>query len=87
MQIGLLHADFLLKNTSTKHSKYFVNQKLADVDDISFRELFGRIRVVFFIFLLQHKICSFLAQAICIYVVHSFLMNHSWTNSLNMTFS
>jgi hypothetical protein len=31
-----------------KHSKYVVNQKLEHVDDISFRELFGRIRVGFF---------------------------------------
>ena len=37
-------ADCLLKNTSTKHSKYVVNQKLQYVDDISFREPFGRIR-------------------------------------------
>jgi hypothetical protein len=37
----------LLKNTSTKHNKYIVNQKLQHVEDISFRELFGRIRVVF----------------------------------------
>jgi hypothetical protein len=34
----------LLKNTSTKHNKYVVNQtKHKHVDDISFRELFGRI--------------------------------------------
>jgi hypothetical protein len=39
-------ADFLLKNSSAKHSKYVVNQKLEHVDDINFRELFGRIRVV-----------------------------------------
>jgi hypothetical protein len=26
---------------STKHSKYFVNQKLEHVEDISFRELYG----------------------------------------------
>jgi hypothetical protein len=31
---------------STKHNKYVVNQKLEHVVDISFRELFGRIRVV-----------------------------------------
>ena len=41
-------ADCLLKNTSTKHSKYVVNQKLQHADDINFRELFGRIRVVFY---------------------------------------
>ena len=40
------YADCLLKNTSTKHSKYVVNQKLELVEDISFRELFGRIREV-----------------------------------------
>jgi hypothetical protein len=33
---------------STKHNKYVVNQKLEHVDDISFRKLFGRIRVGFF---------------------------------------
>jgi hypothetical protein len=37
-----------LKNTSTKHNKYVVNKKLEHFNDISFRELFGRIRVVFF---------------------------------------
>jgi hypothetical protein len=39
------YADCLLKNTSTK---YGVNQKHEHVDDISFRELFGGIRVGFF---------------------------------------
>ena len=38
----------VLKNTSTKHSKYVVNQKLEHVEDISFRELFDGIRVVFY---------------------------------------
>jgi hypothetical protein len=42
------YADCLLKNTPTKHSKYVVNQKLEHVEDIGFRELFGRIRVVFY---------------------------------------
>jgi hypothetical protein len=44
------------------------SQKLGYVDDISFRELFGRIRVFvcFVCFLLQIKICLFLAQGICI---------------------
>jgi hypothetical protein len=37
-----------LKNTCTKHSKYVVIQKLEPVEDISFRELFGRIREVFY---------------------------------------
>ena len=42
------YADCLLKNTSTKYSKYGFNHKHEHVDDISFRELFGRIRVGFF---------------------------------------
>jgi hypothetical protein len=37
------YVNCLLKNTSTKDNKYVVNQKLEHVDDISFRELFGRI--------------------------------------------
>jgi hypothetical protein len=41
-------ADCLLKNTLTKDNRYVVNQKLEHVDDLSFRELFGRIKVVFF---------------------------------------
>ena len=36
------------ENTSTKHNKYCVNQRLEHVDDICFREVFGRIRVVFY---------------------------------------
>jgi hypothetical protein len=71
-------ADCLLKNTSTKHNTYAVNQNLEHVDDISFRELFGRIRVGVF---------PFLAQGICIYVVHSFFMKHSWINFRNLSFS
>jgi len=42
-----MHAECPLKNTSIKHSKYVVNQKLEHVDDISFRERFGRIRDFF----------------------------------------
>ena len=42
------YADSLLKNTSTKHYKYVVNQKLEHVEDIGFRELLGRIRMVFY---------------------------------------
>ena len=41
-------ADCLLKKTSTKHNKYAVNENLEHVDDISFRELIGRIRVGIF---------------------------------------
>jgi len=36
-----------LKNTTTKHNKYIVNPKFEHFDDISFRELFGRVGVVF----------------------------------------
>ena len=42
------YADCLLKNMSTKDNKYVVNQQLGHVDDNSFRELFGRIRVVLY---------------------------------------
>ena len=69
------YADCLLINTSTKHSKYVVNQTLEHFDAISFREIFVRIRVFFFVFFLQNKTCPFLLQGICIYVVHSFLWN------------
>jgi hypothetical protein len=41
-----LYFDCPLENTSTKQNKYVVNQKLEHVDDISSRELFGKIRVV-----------------------------------------
>ena len=44
--VKTLYFDCLLKNTSTKQNKYVVNQKLEHVDDISFRELFDRIRVI-----------------------------------------
>jgi hypothetical protein len=42
------YAKCLLKNTSNKDNKYAFNQQLEHVDDISFRELFGRIRVFFY---------------------------------------
>jgi hypothetical protein len=51
----------MLKNTSTKHNKYVVNQKVEHDDGISFREHFGRIKSILF---LQNKICLFLAQGI-----------------------
>jgi hypothetical protein len=55
-----------LKNTSTKHNKYVVNQKLDHVGDISFREFLVESAVFFFVFFfLQNKICPFLAQGIC----------------------
>jgi hypothetical protein len=54
-----------LKNTSTKDNKYVVNQKLEHVDDISFRERFGRISGAFF---LQKKILSLPCTMICIYL-------------------
>jgi TfoX/Sxy family transcriptional regulator of competence genes len=43
---------------SIKHNKYVVDQKLEYVDDISYRELFGR----WFFFAKEKKICPFLAQ-------------------------
>jgi hypothetical protein len=67
-------ADFiqgLLKKNEKKlaRSFNFTFRYIDDVlDDISFRELFGRIRV----FVVQNNICPFLAQGICIYVGHSF---------------
>ena len=42
-----MYADCLLKNTSIKHSKYATNYKLELFDDISFREHFDRIRMIF----------------------------------------
>jgi hypothetical protein len=42
-----LNADSLLKNTSTEHSKYFVDQTRDYFDDVSFTENFVRNRVVF----------------------------------------
>jgi len=55
---------------SSKHSKYVVNQTLKDVDDISFRELFGRIKVssFFSFFFFFYKIRPVLVQGICIYL-------------------
>ena len=44
--VKLLYFDCLLKNRSTKQSKYVVNQKLEHVNDISSKELCGKIRVV-----------------------------------------
>jgi hypothetical protein len=58
-------------------------KKLKHVDDISFRERFGGISVLFFCFFLQNKICPFLAQGIWPF----FFMKHSWTNFLNLSFS
>jgi hypothetical protein len=60
-----------LKNTSTKHNKYVVNQKLEHVDK-SVSENF-LVECFFLFFFLQNKICPFLAQGISIYVGHSFL--------------
>jgi hypothetical protein len=45
----------LLKNTPNKHNKYVINQKLKHFDDISFREMFGRSRVFFFLLALKNK--------------------------------
>jgi hypothetical protein len=40
--------NILTQRVPTKDNKYVVNQKLEHIDDISFRELFGRIRVLYF---------------------------------------
>jgi TfoX/Sxy family transcriptional regulator of competence genes len=45
----LVPIGLLKKNASTKHNKYVVNKKIANFDDISYRELFGRIKVGFFL--------------------------------------
>jgi hypothetical protein len=72
-----------LKSMFIKNNKYVVNYKLEHFDEISFRELFSRNQC----FCLHNKICPFLTQSIFIYVGHSFLMKHSWTNSFNLSFS
>ena len=74
-----MYADCLLKNISTKHSKYVVNKKLEHVD-VSFREIFGRISVffcfwlfvclcIFFFVLLQNKTYPFLAQVCLLFKI------------------
>ena len=71
------YADCLLKNTSIKHNKYAVKQKLEHVDDINFREVFGRIRVVCFKYDLS-----------CPKTRHLYLFllkKHIWTNSFNLS--
>jgi hypothetical protein len=52
------YADCVEKHVH-QNNKYVVNKKIEHVDDISFRELFGRIRVGFFY---KKKICR---QHIC----------------------
>ena len=66
------NVDCLLKNTSIKHKKYVVNQKLKYFDDISFTELYGRILVSFY---KMRFFFSFLRQVTCFYVCHSLLWN------------
>jgi hypothetical protein len=46
------YVDCLLKNISNKHNKYIVNKKLKHFNDISYSELFGKIRFIpnFFFF-------------------------------------
>jgi hypothetical protein len=74
------YTDYLLNNTSTKHNKYVVNQNLEHVADISFRELFGRIRVGFF-----YKI-RFVPSSDKVFVSASAIrfMQDSRTNSFNV---
>ena len=44
-----------MTSTSNKHNKYVVTQKLDHYDDISFRELFGRIRILGILFCKNKK--------------------------------
>ena len=77
-----MYANSLLKNTSIKHNKYVVNQKLEHVDDISFRQLFSRIRL----FYTQYD--RSLPSARHVYLRWPFfLKTHSWKNSLFISFS
>jgi hypothetical protein len=46
--ISLIASIPLSRLSDEKHNKYVVNQKREHVDDISFKEIFGRIRVDFF---------------------------------------
>jgi len=71
------NADCLLKNTPIKLNKYVVNQKLEHFDDISFRELSGRIKVVVYKirFVPSYDKVFVFRLAICFWVYHS------WTNS------
>ena len=62
-----MYTDCLLKNTSTKHNKYVVNEKLENVDDISFRELFGRMNQCFIFYF--YKICPFLAHNVFVFTL------------------
>jgi hypothetical protein len=68
----------------TFHYKYVVNQKLEHVDDISLRELFGRIRVSFY----KIKDLS-LPRTRYLYLRSGpfFFMKHSWTNWVGNPYS
>ena len=52
--------DCLLKNTSTKHNKYVVNQKFEHVEDKSSENFLVESE-----WYSTNKICLFLAQGIC----------------------
>ena len=72
-----MNADCLLKkNTSTKHNKYVVNQKLEHCDDISCRELFCRIRVLF--------LCCFFWCKIRLYVIRLLIFSNGILNFRNL---
>ena len=59
----------LLKNTSTKDNKYVVNQTLEHIDDISFRELFGIISVLF----LQNNVPSYHKVFVSTLAIHFYM--------------
>ena len=75
----------VLKIMSPKHNIYVVNQNLEHVDDVSFRELFGRMGVSFF-----YKI-RFVPSLDEVFVstrtLAIFVVKRSWTNSFNLSFS
>jgi len=74
------NADCLLKNTSTKHRKYFVDQKLKNFDEYQFQTFLIGSECFFFS---QNK---FLRQSILLSWQFIFI-KHSWTNSFNLSFS
>jgi hypothetical protein len=71
---------------STKHNKYVVNQILEHVDDISFREFFGRIGV-FLLFFICYKIMFVSSLLQYLYLHWSFFFTkHNRANYFNLVF-
>ena len=78
------NADGLLKNAPTKHNKCVVNQKLKHFDDITFRLLFGRIRVSFFC---EIKLVPSLDMVFVSTLDILFFMKNICTHYFNLSFS